>query len=232
MSEHLTRKELRTDKFAVAVEHNVEYVAEHKKQLIQYGGIAVAVILAAVGTYAFLSHSKTVREEQLGEAISIQESQVTPGALPGSGAYTTEEAKEAAARKAFTAVSNEHSSAKEGLIAEYYLGCIAADSGKLDEARKHFQTVADSSDKDYSSLANLSLAELNFMQNKAAEGEKILRNLIDHPTLLVSKDQAAIALARHLAKTNPAEARKMLEPLIKQTNAASQIAVGVMSEIK
>ena len=81
-------------------------------------------------------------------------------------------------------------------------------------------------------MANLSLAELNFMQNKAAEGEKILRNLIDHPTLLVSKDQAAIALARHLAKTNPAEARKMLEPLIKQTNAASQIAVGVMSEIK
>jgi predicted negative regulator of RcsB-dependent stress response len=232
VSEHLTRKELRTDGFAVAVEHNVEYVAEHRKQLIQYGAIALVVILAAVGTYAFLSHSKTVREEQLGDAITIQEAQVTPGALPGSGAYTTEDAKRAAAQKAFTTVANEHSSSKEGLIAEYYLGCIAADSGKPDEARKHFQTVADSSDKDYGALANLSLAELDYMQNKAVDGEKILRGLIDHPTMLVSKDQATLSLARHLAKTNPAEARKLLEPLVKQANAASQIAVGVMSEIK
>lgn len=232
MSDHLTRKELRTDGFAVAVEHNVEYVSEHRKQLIQYGAIALVVILAAVGIYAYLSHSKTVREEQLADAITIQESQVTPGALPGSGSYTSEEAKTAAAQKAFTAVANEHSSAKEGLIAAYYLGCIAADGGKLDEARKYFQTVADSSDAAYSALANLSLAEIDFMQNKAADGEKKLRNLIDHPSLLVSKDQATLSLARHLVKSNPAEARKLLDPLIKQTNVASQIAVGVMSEIK
>lgn len=232
MSEHLTRKELRTDGFAVAVEHNVEYVSEHRKQLIQYGGIGIAVILAAAGIYGYITHSKTVREEQLADAITIQESQVTPGALPGSGAYTSEEAKTAAAQKAFTAVATQHASAKEGLIAEYYLGCIAADAGKLDEARKHFQAVADSSDKDYSALANLSLAEVDYSQNRAADGEKILRGLIDHPTLLVSKDQAIISLARHLAKTNPAEARKLLEPVIKGTSVASQIAVGVMSEIK
>jgi predicted negative regulator of RcsB-dependent stress response len=232
VSEHLTRKELRTDRFAVAVEHNVEYVSEHRKQLIQYGGIALAVILAVVGIYAYLSHAKTVREDQLADAISIQETQVTPAGQPGPGVYTTEDAKEAAAQKAFTAVAAEHSSAKEGQIAEYYLGCIAADAGKLDEARKHFQAVADSSEKDYASLANLSLAEVDFMQNRAADGEKILRGLMNHPTLMVSKDQATITLARHLAKTNPAEARKLLEPLVKQTNAASQIAVGVLGEIK
>ncbi len=232
MSDHLTRKELRTDGFAVAVEHNVEYVSEHRKQLIQYGGFGLAVILAGAGIYGYLTHAKTVRENQLADAIGIQESQVTPGALPGSGGYSTEEAKTAAAQKAFTALSAEHSSSKEGLIAEYYLGCIAADAGKLDEARKQFQLVADSSDKDYSSLASLSLAEVDYMQNKAADGEKILRGLMDHPTLLVSKDQATISLARHLAKTNPAEARKLLEPLIKSSSVASQIAVGVMSEIK
>jgi predicted negative regulator of RcsB-dependent stress response len=232
VSEHLTRKDLRTDGFAVAVEHNVEYVSEHRKQLIQYGVIAVVAILAAVGIYAYLTHSKTVREEQLSEAIGIQESQVTPAAAPGSGSYTTEEAKTTAAQKAFAAVAAEHSSAKEGQIAEYYLGCIAADAGKLDEAKAHFQKVADSNDKDYSALANLSLAEVDYMQNRPADGEKRLRGLIEHPTLLVSKDQATISLARHLLKTNPAEAKKLLEPLVKQPNAASQIAVGVLSEIK
>jgi hypothetical protein len=56
--------------------------------------------------------------------------------------------------------------------------------------------------------------------------------LMEHPSILVSKDQATLSLARHLVKSNPAEARKLLDPLIKQTNVASQIAVGVMSEIK
>jgi hypothetical protein len=232
VSEHLTRKDLRTDGFAVAVEHNVEYVSEHRKQLIQYGGIGVAVVAAAVGIYLFFGHQKTVREDQLGDAISIQESQITPGAQPGAGVYSTEAAKTAAAQKAFGAVAAEHGSSKEGHIAEYYLGCIAADAGKLDEARKHFQTVADSSDKDYSSLANLSLAEVDYMQNRAADGEKILRGLMEHPTMLVSKDQATISLARHLAKTNPAEAKKLLEPLVKEPTVASQIAVGLLSDIK
>jgi predicted negative regulator of RcsB-dependent stress response len=232
VSEHLTRKEMRTDGFAVAVEHNVEFVSSHRKQMIQYGAIALVAILAGAGIYAYLTHAKTVREEQLAEAITIQESQVTPGALPGSGGYASEDAKATAAQKAFGAVASEHSSTKEGLIAEYYLGSIAADTGKMDEARKHFQTVADSSDKDYSSLANLSLAEVDYMQNKAADGEKILRGLMEHPSILVSKDQATLSLARHLVKSNPAEARKLLDPLIKQTNVASQIAVGVMSEIK
>ncbi len=232
MSEHLTRKDLRTDGFAVAVEHNVEYVAEHRKQLIQYGVIALVVVLAAVGIYAYLTHAKTVREEQLSDAIGIQESQVTPAAAPGSGSYTTEEAKTAAAQKAFSTVATEHSSAKEGQIAEYYLGCIAADSGKLDEARTHFQKVADSGSKDYASLANLSLSEIDYMQNRAADGEKRLRTLIDHPTLFVSKDQATISLARHMLKSNPSEAKKLLEPLVRQPNSASQVAVGVLSEIK
>ena len=232
MSEHLTRKDLRTDGFAVALEHNVEYVSEHRKQLIQYGAIAFIVILAGAGIYGFITHQKTVREEQLSDAISIQESAVAPGALPGSGSYPTEEAKTAAAQKAFGAVAAQHSSSKEGLIAEYYLGCIAGDAGKLDEARKHFQAVADSSDKDYSSLAKLSLADVDYQQNRGAEGEKLLRDLIAHPTMLVSKDQASISLARHLAKTNPTEARKLLDPLVKEPTAASQVAVGVLSEIK
>jgi predicted negative regulator of RcsB-dependent stress response len=232
VSEHLTRKDLRTDAFTVAVEHNVDYISHHRKQLIQYGGIAVAAILVGVGIYAYMGHAKTVREEQLSEAIAIQETAVTPNGQPGPGVYTTEEAKTAAAAKAFTGVVTAQSGSREGDIAEYYLGCIAADAGKLDEARKHYQLVADSGNKEYASLASYSLAEIDYMQNRAADGEKILRQLIDHPTVFVSKDQASITLARHLGKTNPTEARKLLDPIIRGTSESSQAAVQAMGEIK
>jgi predicted negative regulator of RcsB-dependent stress response len=232
VSEHLTKKDMRTDAFSVAVEHKVEYLAEHRKQLIQYGVIALVVILAAVATYAFIRHQKSVREEQLADAITIQETQVTPGAQPAPGVFGTEAAKTEAAQKAFTAVAAKEAHTREGEIAEYYLGCIAADAGKLDEARKHYQSVVDGGDKDYASLANLSLAEVDFMQNRGADGEKILRQLIDHPTIFVTKDQAAISLARHLARTNPAEARKLLEPIMHETGPNSQVAVSVLSDVK
>jgi TolA-binding protein len=232
VSEHLTRKDLRTDAFAVAVEHNVDFLTHHRKQLIQYGGIALLAVAAGVGIYAFMGHSKTIREEQLSDAIAIQETAVTPNGAPGPGVYTSEDAKAAAASKAFTGVVTSHSGSREGEIAEYYLGCIAADAGKLDEARKHYQAVADGGNKDYASLANYSLAEIDYMQNRPTDGEKILRQLIDHPTVFVSKDQASITLARHLGKTNPTEARKLLDPIIRGASESSQAAVQVMGEIK
>jgi predicted negative regulator of RcsB-dependent stress response len=232
VSEHLTRKELRTDRFAIAVGHNVEYLAEHRKQMVRYGGIALLAIVAGLGVYYFRSQQVTTRESALFDAIQIQETPVTPGVAPGPLAFPTDTAKQAAAAKAFSAIATGHSGTREGWIAEYYLGCIASDAGKLDEARKRFQSVAGGADKDYASLASFSLAEIDYTENKTADAEKILRQIIANPTVLVSKDQATVTLARHLSRTNPAEAKKLLQPLVSQANAASQVAISVLGEIK
>ena len=232
MSDRITRKDLRTDKFAIAVEHNVEYVAEHRAQVIRYGLIGLAVILIGAAMYFYRSYQHNVREEKLADAIQVQETNVQPGVQPGPLAFPTEDAKRAAAIKVFSDVAAEYPSAREGLIAQYYLGCIATDAGKLDEARKRFQSVADSGDKDYASPAKLSLSGVNFSENRNADGEKLLRDLIAHPTILVSKEQATISLARQYATTNPAEARKLLEPLTAQPGGASQAAVQVLGEMQ
>jgi len=232
VSEHLTRKELRTDGFAIALGHNVDYVAGHRQQFVRYGIIALVVIAAGFGIYFFLGQQSTTRENALFDAIQIQETPVTAGVAPGPLAFPTDAAKQAAAAKAFGAIATNHSGSREGWIAEYYLGCIAADAGRLDEARKHFQNVAKGADKDYASLANFSLAEMSYSDNKAAEGEKLLRQIIANPTALVSKDQATVTLARHLARTNPTEAKKLLQPLVSQASAASQVAITVLGEIK
>ena len=233
MPEHLTKKSMRTDGFAIAMEHNVEFLSDHRKQLLQYGAVVLLVLLLGFGIFFYMGHEKGLRQEALGNAIQIQETPVTPNAAsPGPNAFLTDAAKQDAARQAFTSVVTGYSGSREAAIAEYYLGCIAADAGKLDEARKHFQTVSDSSDKDYASLASYSLAEVDYLENRNADGEKLLRHLVDNPTILVSKDQSSIALARHLGKTNPAEAKKLLEPIARGTTASSQAAISALGEIK
>ena len=62
-------------------------------------------------------------------------------------------------------------------------------------------------------MAKLSLAQIYAAQGKQAEGEKLIQSVIDHPTELVSKESATIALARLVAPTDLPRARKMLEPL-------------------
>ena len=91
--------------------------------------------------------------------------------------------------------------------------------------------VADSADEPYSSQAKLSLAQIYEATGRAAEAEKVLRSIIDHPTILVSKEQATIALGRLLSKSKPAEARKLLEPLRTERGPVSRAAISALSDM-
>ena len=46
---------------ALEVQHSVEYVSDHRKQLVRWGGIAVAVALVVVAVFLYRSHQHTVR---------------------------------------------------------------------------------------------------------------------------------------------------------------------------
>lgn len=71
-----------------------------------------------------------------------------------------------------------------------------------------------------------------FAEGRAADAEKILRDLMAHPTVFVSKDQAIVALARGIAPTRPDEARKLLEPLRTQNGVVSQVAITAVGELQ
>ena len=131
----------------------------------------------------------------------------------------------------FTDLRNKYSRSEEGEIAEYYLGAIKADQGKLAEAEKSFQEVAQKGDEKYSSLARLSLAQIYFADGRSDLGERTLRELIAKPTVFVSKEQAAIMLARYLMLKKPAEARKLLDPLRNLPGPVGQVALQTYGEI-
>ncbi len=231
MAARLTRKEMKTDKFAMEVGQTVDYVAHHRRQLLIYGSIAVAVAAIGFGVYWYLGHQQTVRAQALAYAILIQESPVGPASPTAPMAFATDDAKRAAATKQFSEVAGKYPGTNEGAVAKYYLGAIAADQGKMADAEKFFKEAADAGDRNYSSLARFSLSDVYFGEKKNAEAEKILRDMMDHPTALISKEQATIALARGIARTKPAEARKLLEPLRTQAGPVSQAAINAVSEI-
>jgi predicted negative regulator of RcsB-dependent stress response len=231
VSEHLTRKELlRTDQFTQTIEHAADYFGMHRKQAAQVvAGVAVAAV-AAVGIYLWLDHAASIRAAKLSEAMQTASAQIGP-ALQGSLSFPTQDAKDAAEIKAFSAIAAQYGSTKEGAIAEYSLAGLASASGHNDEARKRYEKVADSGNKDYASLAKLALAQLDFGEGKTAESEKILRDLMANPTAVVSKEQATITLVHQIAKTRPAEARAMLDPLLKEPGELGQAASAAAGEI-
>jgi len=172
-----------------------------------------------------------IRQQALSRAIQVQEAPVGQGSPGAPLTFPTQEAKDKEAIKVFSELAAKYSGTDEGYIAEYYLGCIAADQGKLGEADKRFSSVADSAGKQYASLAKLSLGQLYFAEGKPGPGEKMLRSLMDHPTVFVSKDQATVVLAKVLAPSNPVEARKLLDPLRAKPGAISQTAIQAYGDL-
>lgn len=213
MASQLTRKELKQDKFAVEVEHTVDYFAAHRKQTLRYGVTAVIVVVIAAGAWYFRNSQASVRQQVLGEALTMANAPVGAPQPGGQQTFPTDAAKNDAVTKAFSKVLSDYGGTQEGYIAEYYLAANALGSGRPDEARKKYQEVADHADANFSSLAKLSLAQLDAGDNKLSDAEKIFKDLIDHPTALVSKAQATIAYAKAIAATRPDEARKLLLPL-------------------
>jgi predicted negative regulator of RcsB-dependent stress response len=145
--------------------------------------------------------------------------------------FPTQEAKAAEAKKLLASTAAKYAGSDEGQVAHYYLGALAVDQGNLAEAEKHFKQASDSGDEKYASLAKLALGDLYYAQGRADQGEKVLRSLMQNPTMFVSKEQATLALAKHLMKTKPEEARKLVEPLRTQRGEVSKVAIQLYSEM-
>jgi predicted negative regulator of RcsB-dependent stress response len=227
----ISRKKLKSDEFAQEVGLTVTFFEEHQKDVVRYGGIGVAAVLLIGGFFIYQKHEHAARQEELTQAIRVQETPVANVATNGQQTYQTQDAKDQAAIKAFADLESKHSGSDEAQIAEYYLGCIHSDQGKLPEAEKNFFNAASHGDKNYASLAKIALAEIYFSDGRFDQGEKMLRDLIDHPTIFVSKDQAAISLARHYVGRNNAEARKLLAPIKDGKSPVASIAQTVYAQL-
>ena len=64
------------------------------------------------------------------------------------------------------------------------------------------------------------------------DGENLIQSVIDHPTVLVSKETATLALADLLRTTDLQRAKKLVEPLRTSTRGAvSRAAITLDSDL-
>ena len=231
MSTHLTRKELKHDNVALKVEETVDFLKVNRRQMVRYGGGALAVAVIVAGVFYYRSAQHDVRQQMLGEALTLQSAPVGTAAPNGGQSFPSDAAKNDAVRRAFTKVINEHGGSTEAYSAELSLATMDADAGKMSDARKRYQDIADHASAGFASMAKLALAQLDFSENKTAEAQAILKDLQDHPTDMVSKTQATYTLAKGLAPTQPEEARKLLLSLAATASDVSQLAVTALGEL-
>ncbi len=228
----LTRKELKSDKFALEVQHSVEYVSLHRRQMIQWAVPAVAVILIVIGVFWYRNYQHSVRQEALHATMLVQNSTIGPSQSDYVVSFPTAEARKAAVVKAWHDLAVKYPGTEEGGIAEFFLGTNAADVGNLPEAAKHFKAAIDSGSAPYASEAKLALAQVYAAQGKSNDGVQLIQSVIDHPTVLVSKDAAILALADLIKDSDPQRARKLVDPLRTSTRSAvSKAAITLASSL-
>jgi len=167
----------------------------------------------------------------LADALTLQSAPVGTAPPTGGPSFPSDAAKNDAVRRAFTKVIDEHGGSTEAYTAELSLATIDADAGKMSDARKRYQDIADHAPAGFASMAKLAIAQLDFSDNKTAEAQSILKDLQDHPTEMVSKNQATYTLAKGLAPTQPEEARKLLLTLVSAPSDVSQLAVTALGEL-
>jgi predicted negative regulator of RcsB-dependent stress response len=227
----ITRKQLKSDKFAQEVGHTFEFLTEHRTDFVRYGAIALVALIIGGGIYFYHRHTVNTREDALAQALRVEDAQVSPTPQPPNMTFATQEEKDKAWDKAFMEVSTKYQGTQEGAIAGLYLGGRLAEKGKVDEATKVFKQVIDSAPKEYATLAKISLAQAYAGVGKVDDAKKVMQDVIDHPTYLVSKEQAQIELAQILEKTDPAAARKILDPLRTARTAVSRAAINEMGRV-
>ena len=232
MPSNLTRKELlKQDKFTVEAEHTVNFLSEHRKEAVRYGGIALTLIVVVAAVFYYRTSQVSVREQILGEDIALSNAPVGQAPAGGGPSFPTQAAKDDAVTKAFTKLAANYNGTEEAWIAEYYLAARALDAGKVDDARKKDQDVADHASANYASLAKLALAQLDFAENRTPEAEVLLKGLMDHPTDLVSKTQATFTFANVIAPTRPDEARKLYTQLAAEKSDVGQMASTALASL-
>lgn len=193
MNQRLTRKDMKRDEFAAAVGRSVEYAETHVRTLVYAVGGLLLLIALAVGFYYYRNGQKEKANLALAEAMKVYHAPVTAtGAKPtdpDEPSFPTDEARRARAKELLAKVHRDYGSTDAGDVAGLYLAQIAADEGRLDEARKLWSDYAgDHEETMLGAEARLNLLNLDRKQGKGEAAVKELRGMLEKSEAPLPRD--------------------------------------------
>jgi len=237
-----TRHQLKEDRFSKATleaaEKTVTWGQEHQGKIVVVA-IAVAVVAAiGAGAWYYISSQDEKASFELATAVRTLDTPLRPAGTPeqpGFPSFESTTARATEARKEFQAIVDKYPQTHTGKVARYFVGLCAAQLGDNATAEHNLQEAAGSSSADLASLGKFALAGVYAGEKKDAQATDLYRQLIDHPTVLVSKVTAQFELASFYAShQKPDEARNIYGQIQKEnpSSEAAQVAQRQMAALK
>ena len=133
--------------------------------------------------------------------------------------------------RALDAITLDYTGTEAASGAMYYSGLLDRDEGNSAEARAHFEQAIRGQGSEYPALARMALGGLLFDQGEAEAAREQFQAVVDAPTVMVSKDQASIELARTLVASDPGKAREILDRIRSGSSPASAMAAALLETL-
>jgi predicted negative regulator of RcsB-dependent stress response len=218
VSEHISRKELKTDKVRETFEHGAEAVLSHTK----LAAIALLVVVIGAASYfgwkVYFDHQSELAQAAFDEGFKIFNAQIpTPGqpALPGELTYADPQKRSEDAEVKFAIAANKYPGTKAGKLARYYSALCLMDLDKLNQASEELSKLNAGSDKELAALADYQKALIAERNGKNDEAAKTLRTLSTADSVLVPKPLVLLELGNLLRQSDPKQATTVYEQIKK-----------------
>jgi TolA-binding protein len=194
---------------------------EHRSTLGLAAGVAVLLLIAGLGYWAWTTRSHNRAQTMLGDAIVIMQAPVEdpkPGAKPGVTGYPTVQARAEAALAKFAEVYNAYPSTDAGIAARYHAASALALLGRHPEAAARFQETVDRAGQNsfYGRMASLGVVETNSQAKKydeaIAAAQALVNNTADDT---IPRDALLMELGRvQVAAGKKVEAKQTLDKIV------------------
>jgi predicted negative regulator of RcsB-dependent stress response len=230
-----TRRQLKEDKLVSTAQGAAQWTQSHQRTVLWSIVAGVLIILAVVGFMAWQGRYNEQANVALGGAMRTFERPLLPPGAPApkdpNVGFTSLAERGKAAAKDFQAVADKFPWSRPGKIARYMESVATMQAGDNAAAEQQLKAVAGGRDKDIASLAQMTLARLYRSTNRQSDATRLLKELADHPTNLVSKAEAQLELASIYETTDPQQAANIYQQIQKENpqGAAAQIAASKLS---
>jgi hypothetical protein len=218
LAEHISRKELKTDKIHDAIEHSAEAVYSHKQITL---GVLLVVL---VGTVSWASWT-IYHDRQTATASALLDVAMraygghvgaTPADLldPKEISYPDEKARANDALAKFAVVADKYPNTNPGRLARYYSALCLEDLERQNQALENLKKLSTISDKELADMAKFQIGIIDARTGKADEAVKIFRELADkQQSVFVPRPLALLEMANAMKQTNPKEATKVYQQI-------------------
>jgi len=221
-----------------AAEKTADWTVEHRSTLTIAVIVAVVLIGGVIGGWYYLNAQDEKASLELSAAVRTMDTQLRPAGTPEQPdfpTFTSVKERAEAARKQFQAIADKYPHTRTADVAHYFLGVTAQTLSDNATAEKNFKEVISAGNREVSSTAKDALAALYGQTNRTKDAAALYQELINKPTVSVSKVTAQLQLAELYQNSNqPLDAKRIYEQIKKENpaNEAGDIAGQRLTELK